>query len=102
MRRCSRGWAASDEAGALIFTYGSPSSRKGTSNMSQIPPELIGRAVQDPDFRHRLLTDPQGAVAAAGFELDEDQIAALKQLDPEAVDEAIDALVGDIDSSKWG
>jgi hypothetical protein len=49
-----------------------------------------------------LLTDPQGAVAAAGFELDEDQIAALKQLDPEAVDEAIDALVGDIDSSKWG
>ncbi|MGH3650680.1 MAG: Os1348 family NHLP clan protein [Acidimicrobiia bacterium] len=70
--------------------------------MGQIPPELIGKAVQDPDFRHRLLTDPQSAVTAAGFELDEDQIAALKQLDPEAIDEAIDALVGDIDSSKWG
>ncbi len=69
--------------------------------MEQIPPELIGRAVQDPDFRRRLLADPEEAVAAEGYELDEDQIEALQQLDPEAIDKAIEALVGELDSSKW-
>lgn len=69
--------------------------------MEQIPPELIGRAVQDPDFRRRLLADPEEAVAAEGYELDKDQIEALQQLDPEAIDKAIEALVGELDSSKW-
>lgn len=70
--------------------------------MEQIPPELIGRAVQDPEFRRRLLADPKKTVAEEGYELDEDQIEALQQLDPEAIDKAIDALVGELDSSKWG
>lgn len=70
--------------------------------MDKIPPELIGRAIQDPDFRRRLLADPQGAVTAEGYELDQDQIEALQELDPEAIDEAIEALVGDLDASKWG
>lgn len=70
--------------------------------MEKIPPELIGRAVQDPEFRRRLLADPKEAVAAEGYELDEEQIEALQQLDPEAIDKAVEALVGELDSSKWG
>lgn len=70
--------------------------------MEQIPPELIGRAVQDPDFRRRLLADPRKAVADEGYELDQEQIEALQELDPEAVDRAIESLVGELDSSKWG
>ncbi|MFQ5966701.1 MAG: Franean1_4349 family RiPP [Acidimicrobiia bacterium] len=70
--------------------------------MEKIPPELIGRAVQDPEFRRRLLSDPEAAVADTGYELDQDQIDALKELDPEAIDRAIEAMVGDLDPAKWG
>jgi hypothetical protein len=70
--------------------------------VSQIPPELIGRAVQDADFRSRFLNDPEIAAKEAGFELDAEQVEALRQLDPDVVDEAIDTLVGDIDGAKWG
>lgn len=69
--------------------------------MKQIPAELIGKAVQDPDFRRRLLADPKSAVAAEGYELDQEQVEALQQLDPKAIDKAIEALVGELDSSKW-
>lgn len=78
-----------------------PSQKKGEKSMEKIPPELIGRAVQDPEFRRRLLADPKDAVAVEGYELDEEQIEALEQLDPEAIDKAIEALVGELDSSKW-
>jgi hypothetical protein len=69
--------------------------------VKQIPAELIGKAVQDPDFRRRLLADPKSAVAAEGYELDQEQVEALQQLDPKAIDKAIEALVGELDSSKW-
>jgi len=70
--------------------------------MEQIPPELIGRAVQDPEFRRQLLSDPVGAVAGTGYELDQDQIDALKELDPAAIDKAIETMVGDLDPAKYG
>jgi len=70
--------------------------------MDQLPPELIGRAVQDPEFRRRLLTDPRGLVAAEGYDLDDDQVEALSNLDADRVDDAIDALIGDLDDAKWG
>lgn len=70
--------------------------------MDQLPPELIGRAIQDPDFRRRLLEDPRGVVAAEGYELDGAQLDALSRLDRETVDDAIDALIGDLDGAKWG
>lgn len=71
-------------------------------SMEQIPPELVGRAIQDPDFRRRLLADPESAVKDSGYELDQGQIEALRELDPEAIDEAIEALIGDLDDAKWG
>lgn len=70
--------------------------------MDQLPPELIGRAVQDPEFRRRLLTDPRGLVAAEGYHLDDDQLEALSNLDADRIDDAIDALIGDLDDAKWG
>lgn len=70
--------------------------------MDQLPPELIGRAVQEPEFRRRLLTDPRGLAAAEGFDLDDDQLEALSSLDADRIDDAIDALIGDLDDAKWG
>lgn len=58
--------------------------------------------MQDSDFRRRLLADPHGVVAAEGYELDDAQLEALSRLDPETVDDAIDALIGDLDGAKWG
>ena len=70
--------------------------------MEQLPPELVGRAIQDTEFRRRLLADPEGLVAAEGFDLTDTQIEALRNLDAEAVDQAIDAMLGDLATSKWG
>jgi hypothetical protein len=70
--------------------------------MEKIPPELIGRALQDPEFRRRLLSDPEAALAGSGYELDQDQIDALKDLDAEALDRAIEAMIGDLDRAKYG
>jgi Ribosomally synthesized peptide prototyped by Frankia Franean1_4349. len=39
---------------------------------------LIGRAVADPAFRAKLMTDPQAAAQEAGYTLTEEQLAALK------------------------
>jgi hypothetical protein len=50
--------------------------------------ELIGRAVTDPDFRKRLLEDPDGTIRAEGFQIDAETLAKLKQIDPVAAEEA--------------
>lgn len=43
--------------------------------------ELVGRAVANADFRARLVEDPEKAVKEFGFDLTEEQMAALKQAD---------------------
>lgn len=70
--------------------------------MEQLPPELVGRAIQDTEFRRRLLAEPEGVVAAEGYDLTEAQMEAIRNLDADAVDEAIDAMLGDLADSKWG
>jgi hypothetical protein len=42
--------------------------------------ELIGRAVTDPDFRMRLFNDPEGTIAAEGYNVAAAE-AAINQLD---------------------
>ena len=74
----------------------------GGETPMDIPPELIGRAVQDPAFRRWLLTDPEAAVASTGYQLDDDQIAALEDLDQEAIEAAVEAMIGDLDPAKFG
>jgi hypothetical protein len=70
--------------------------------MEQLPPELVGRAIQDTEFRRRLLAEPEDVVAAEGYDLSETQMEAIRNLDASAVDEAIDAMLGDLADSKWG
>lgn len=70
--------------------------------MEQLPPELVGRAIQDTEFRRRLLAEPERVVAAEGYDLTEAQMEAIRDLDADAVEEAIDAMLGDLADSKWG
>ena len=43
--------------------------------------QLIGHAVADADFRASLVEDPEKALKEAGYDLTEEQLAALKQAD---------------------
>ena len=43
--------------------------------------ELIGRTMADADFRASLVEDPEKAVKEAGYDLTEEQLAALKKAD---------------------
>lgn len=56
--------------------------------------QLVDRAIEDPEFRQRLLADPEGVVTAEGYDLSSDAVALIKRLctmPPEAVEEAIRA-----------
>ena len=52
--------------------------------------ELIGRIVMDQDFRASLAADPEEAVKAAGYELSDKQLTALKQADMQSLGEDLD------------
>ena len=52
--------------------------------------ELIGRAVAAPNFRARLMENPATAVAEAGYELTEEQLAGLKATDLKSLAEGLD------------
>jgi len=47
--------------------------------------ELIGRIVADPDFRASIVDDPEKAVNDAGYDLNDEQLDALKQADMKAM-----------------
>jgi hypothetical protein len=51
---------------------------------------IIGRAILDEEFRLALFADPETALI--GFELTEDEMSALKQLDAESLDACGDTL----------
>ncbi len=60
--------------------------------------ELVGRAVNDRNFRARLLKDPEGVIANGGYEVPDEVLETLKNIDPDIADEAIRAAedkVGD-------
>ena len=66
--------------------------------MSKGRDELIGRAVMDADFRKRLLADPEKVVAEDGYEIDDELLAQLRNIDPAAAEAAtsnIDAAFAD-------
>ncbi len=52
--------------------------------------ELIGRMVAEPAFRSSLVEDPEKAVKEAGYELTEEQMAALKEKDLKALSADLD------------
>lgn len=47
--------------------------------------ELVGRAIDDEEFRRHAKQDPQSAVREAGFDLDEDEMAAVMDLHREVL-----------------
>ena len=64
--------------------------------------ELLGRALADEAFRARLLDDPRQAARDAGYELAEEQLAALKMIDTQTLAEALDErLVKRTRASGW-
>jgi hypothetical protein len=48
--------------------------------------ELIGHVLTDNAFREKLLSDPEGALTAAGYELEPDVLEAIKKVKPEDID----------------
>ena len=52
--------------------------------------ELLGRALADEEFRARLFDDPRQAARDVGYELTEEQLAALKTIDLQTLAEALD------------
>lgn len=52
--------------------------------------EPIGRMVTDPAFRVTMVKDPEKAVKEAGFDLTEEQIAALRKQDLKALSADLD------------
>jgi hypothetical protein len=51
--------------------------------------ELVDRWMDDPAFRAVVRQDPEGAVRAAGLELDEDEWAAIRGIDWSLTDEEL-------------
>ncbi len=52
--------------------------------------ELLGRALVDEAFRARLFDNPRQAARDAGYDLTEEQLAALKTIDTQTIAEALD------------
>jgi len=55
---------------------------------------LIGRAVLDPDFRERLLTDPEAAIREAGLKLTKKEMAQLMAVDRKKAGAVADEMAG--------
>ena len=55
--------------------------------------ELIGRAIADREFRAKVLEDLEKAVQEAGYELTEEQKAALKAIDLKSAAKDLDKRI---------
>lgn len=53
---------------------------------------VAGKAVADPEFRQKLIEDPEAAVKEVGIELTPEQIQALKEMDKEQFELAVSEL----------
>lgn len=58
--------------------------------------ELIGRAITDREFRAKVLEDLEKAVQEAGYELTEEQMAALKAVDLKSAAKDLDKRISKI------
>ena len=58
--------------------------------------ELIGRVIADPEFRAKMIADPEAAAQEAGYELTGEQVAYLKALDLASVSEVLEQRVSKV------
>ena len=66
--------------------------------MITLPPEVVGRALSDAEFRAKLFDDPKAALAEVGVEATPEVVEGLGKLDRKVVESFIDNLgdaVGD-------
>jgi hypothetical protein len=64
--------------------------------------DLAGKALGDPDFRKKLMDDPEGAFAEAGVELAPEQLEALKGMDSAEMEESLTNLDERLTMACWG
>ena len=58
--------------------------------------QLVDKAMSDPDFRSHAQRDPDGALAAHGFDLNDDELAAVKEFQQQTAELPPDELNGAI------
>jgi hypothetical protein len=63
---------------------------------------VAGKAVADPEFRQKLIEDPEAAVKAAGIELSAEQMKALKEMDKEELEKGLADLDERLTMACWG
>ena len=60
--------------------------------------QLVDKAMSDPDFRVHAQRDPDGALAAHGFDLNDDELAAVKEFQQQTSglpDEELNRTIGE-------
>jgi len=63
---------------------------------------VAGKAMADNEFRQKLLDDPEAAVKEAGIELNDEQMKALKEMDKEQFEGAMEDLDSRLTMGCWG
>jgi len=63
---------------------------------------VAGKAIADPDFRQKLLDDPEAAVKSAGIELSADQMKALKDMDKAELEKGLLDIDERLTMACWG
>ena len=63
---------------------------------------IAGKAIADPEFREKLLNDPEAAVTEAGIELSPDQMKALKEMDRDQLEKGLTDLDERLTMACWG
>ena len=63
---------------------------------------VAGKALADPEFRQKLIDDPEAALQEAGIQLSEEQMKALKEMDKEQFDAGLAELDERLTMGCWG
>jgi acyl-CoA hydrolase len=63
---------------------------------------VAGKAVADPEFRQKLLDDPEAAVKGAGIDLTPEQLKALKEMDKSELEKGLMDLDQRLTMACWG
>ena len=63
---------------------------------------VAGKALADPQFRQKLLNDPEAAIKEAGIQLNEEELKALKEMDRGQFEQGLSEVDQRLTMSCWG
>jgi hypothetical protein len=63
---------------------------------------VAGKAIADPEFRQKLLDNPEAAVKEAGIDLTPEQMEALKNMDKAEMEKGLIDLDSRLTMACWG